>query len=111
MWVIFLSRHFAKLLYFFNFDTLQQEKLIWKGVQNLQYISTVQRGEETSIARHLRLLHINDTSNLKFWGVKLGPIKGNLNQMFLKEEARWIHRLGTLSPNALNEGFSFIPFI
>lgn len=56
-----------------------------------KYISSIQRGEETPIARHIRDYHQANVIVLKFWGVsqiKLGRRKGNLDKLLLREEAR-----------------------
>lgn len=66
------------------------------------------------MARHIRDHHQGNEKVLKFWGIKqikLGRRKGNLDKTLLKEEAKWIYRLNYLSPNGLNEGFTFTPFI
>lgn len=75
-----------------------------------QHISTINTGEDTTLSRHVRLLHNGDPKCLQFWGitkVRLGPRIGNLDSKLLQEEARWIFLLDSRAP----KGFTYTAFL
>lgn len=79
-----------------------------------QHLSTINRGVDTPISRHVRFFHDGNVKALKFWGiekVRMGPRKGNLDTKLLQIEAKWIFKLDCRSPKGLNEGFTFTPFL
>uniref|UniRef100_A0A1B8XZB9 Helix-turn-helix domain-containing protein n=1 Tax=Xenopus tropicalis TaxID=8364 RepID=A0A1B8XZB9_XENTR len=80
----------------------------------LEHIGTINNKKETPLARHIRDFHHSDVTAISFFGiekVKLGPRKGDINNLLLKKECEWIHRLKSRAPLGLNEGFTFTPFI
>lgn len=92
---------------------------VGKTIQQLRrrisnHISTINTSKDTPLSRHIRHIHGGDIKTLNFWGIckmTMGPRRGDLNKRLLQEEARWIFRLGSLSPNGLNEGFTFASFL
>uniref|UniRef100_A0A1B8XYI2 Helix-turn-helix domain-containing protein n=2 Tax=Xenopus tropicalis TaxID=8364 RepID=A0A1B8XYI2_XENTR len=80
----------------------------------LEHVGTIVHRKDTPIARHMRDVHNADPRELYFFGiekVKLNERKGNIDNILLKKECQGIFRLKTRSPEGLNEGFTFTPFI
>ncbi|MEE6523881.1 hypothetical protein FKM82_022987 [Ascaphus truei] len=80
----------------------------------LEHINSIKHSAETSVARHVTQCHDGDINAIKFMGIyqlKCPMRGGNTDQSLLRIEAEWIYKLKTRSPNGLNEGFTFTPFI
>ncbi|OCT85064.1 hypothetical protein XELAEV_18023227mg [Xenopus laevis] len=80
----------------------------------LEHVGDVLHKRNTSVANHINEYHDGNTSAMKFTGVEhIQPTTrvGDINKKLLQCESRWIYWCQSKSPNGLNEGFTFAPFL
>ncbi|OCU00126.1 hypothetical protein XELAEV_18005911mg, partial [Xenopus laevis] len=77
----------------------------------LEHGGDVRHKRNTSIANHNNELHNGNTGAMKFTANKPTTRIGDIDRKLLQSEAKWIYWLNSKSPNGLNEGFTFTPFL
>ncbi|OCT80569.1 hypothetical protein XELAEV_18027381mg [Xenopus laevis] len=80
----------------------------------LEHVGDVKHKRNTSVAVHINECHNGNTKVMQFFAVeqlKQTSRIGDVNKKLLQAEARWIYAMNSKSPNGLNEGFTFSPFL
>ncbi|OCU02294.1 hypothetical protein XELAEV_18008056mg [Xenopus laevis] len=80
----------------------------------LEHVGDVRHKRNTSVANHINELHNGYTEVMKFTAIehiKSTTRIGDIDKKLLQSEAKWINWLNSKSPNGLNEGFTFTPFL
>ncbi|OCT61211.1 hypothetical protein XELAEV_18047235mg [Xenopus laevis] len=80
----------------------------------LEHVGDVKHKRNTSIAVHINECHNGNIKVMQFSAVeqlKQTSRIGDVNKKLLQAEARWIYAMNSKSPNGLNEGFTFSPFL
>ncbi|OCT55633.1 hypothetical protein XELAEV_18000345mg [Xenopus laevis] len=80
----------------------------------LEHVGDVKHKRNTSIAVHINEHHNGNIKAMQFSAVeqlKQTSRIGDVNKKLLQAEARWIYAMNSKSPNGLNEGFTFSPFL
>lgn len=67
-----------------------------------------------TIPRHFKQFHNSDASGLQVCGIDrvfISKRGGDWRKILAQVECKWIYKLGTVRPQGLNEGNSFVPFL
>ncbi|OCT59690.1 hypothetical protein XELAEV_18000551mg [Xenopus laevis] len=80
----------------------------------IEHVGDVKHKHNTSISVHINECHNGNIKAMRFVAVeqlKQTTRVGDVNKKLLKAEARWIYTMNSRSPNGLNKGFTFSPFL
>ncbi|OCT97231.1 hypothetical protein XELAEV_18009461mg [Xenopus laevis] len=80
----------------------------------LEHVGDVKRKRNTSISVHINECPNGNTKAMRFITVeqlKQTTRVGDVNKKLLQAEAKWTYAMNSKSPNGLNKGFTFSPFL
>ncbi|CAJ0965458.1 unnamed protein product [Ranitomeya imitator] len=112
--VIYYAKCPCEMIYI-GLTTRELKIRVREHIRDIEKAATI---EDISILktlpRHFKAHHKCNPRGLIIWGidqVELGIRGGDLGQVLAQYESRWIFRLGTLTPQGLNENLGFNAFL